>query len=77
MTKRKRRLAVENLDTHSSESDTDNDLEDEYDTPSESDQGSDTSSETMKNTRTPWLLVLRYDKIRIVHRSKRPNTDCE
>ena len=45
MTKRKRRSAVEDLDTHSSESDTNNDLEDEYDTPSESDQGSDTFSD--------------------------------
>ena len=33
--------------------------------------------ETMKNTRTPWLLVLKYDKIRIIHHSKRPNTDYE
>ena len=31
--------------------------------------------ETMKNTRTPWLLVLKYDEIHIIRRHKWSSAD--
>ena len=33
--------------------------------------------ETMKNTRTPWLLVVKYDEIYLIRRLRWPNADRE